>query len=310
MYLGIDIGGTKTEMCLISSFKDKLEIVFRDRRPTQADNTFTGYFDRLRELLRKNLDKNKISAAQIQSIGVGLPGAVQHSKMVQGSIPFLKGIDLQEAFSAWISPLVPNFSGSFNFENDANCFVLAEYLFGAGKNQTNIVGITLGTGVGGGIIINGKLYAGSRGGAAELGHIEVIKNGRECYCGNFGCAEQYLSGKALEFFYNSHSSGNVQVTAHEIFQLSSKNEIASKVVSEYRKILARFLADVINMLDPSLIVLGGGVSSEKQIYSGLNELVKDSSFIKPAPPIVQNELGGSAGVIGAAYLGFNERGFV
>jgi fructokinase len=204
--------------------------------------------------------------------------------MKAGSIPFFLEVPLIEPFRK-----ILKFQGPLVFDNDANCFALAEAYYGAGAEWASqngipmgelcMIGITLGTGVGGGIIVRGELVRGRRGGAGEVGHMTLVPKGRDCYCGRFGCAEQYLSGEAFK----------------------------KDSIEDYRASLVMFLSNLSNCFDPHVIVLGGGVSQQAGIYENMSERLSKECFLTANPPAVLAHKGGdSAGVIGAALLSYVE----
>lgn len=316
MHLGIDVGGTKTEICLLSSTLNPFHLIFRERMPTGRDKDLADFLTRLRALLDQALSTQKISISEIQTIGVGLPGSIDPIAqiMLQGSVSFLKNIDLRKTFAQAFAFQGQPFTGNITFDNDANCFALAETYFGAGKKwadahqvplkQLCLIGITLGTGVGGGLIVNGALIRGRRGGAGEIGHMTLIESGRACYCGKQGCAEQYISGPAFEHFFNAHTEASHPIDGKEIFALADQNDpFAISAIESYRDRLVHFLSNLSNLLDPHVIVLGGGMSTQKRIYEGISQRLSEACFLTEEPPaVIRNELGGSAGVIGAALL--------
>jgi fructokinase len=315
MHLGIDVGGTKTEICLLTSTA-VASLAFRERMPTEREQSLSEFFDRMRALLKASLASRSISFSEITSIGVGLPGAIDpvNGVMLQGSVPFFKNHDLKKLFAQELGLDGKPFTGEIQFDNDANCFALAEAYLGAGQKWANqnqvplhqlcMVGVTFGTGVGGGLIVNGKLIRGRRGGAGEIGHMTLVESGRSCYCGKQGCAEQYLSGPAFEYFFNHHTEALHPLTGKEIFLLAEKNDpFAISAIDSYRDRLVYFLSNLSNLLDPHVIVLGGGMSTQPRLYQGISKLLSEACFLSKEPPaVIPNELGGSAGVIGAALL--------
>lgn len=315
MHLGIDVGGTKTEICLLTSTA-VASLAFRERMHTSREGSLSDFFGRLRQLLKSSLQSASISFSEITTIGVGLPGAIDpiNGVMLQGSVPFFKNHDLKKLFATELGLEGKPFTGQIQFDNDANCFALAEAYLGAGKkwadansvpmHQLCMVGVTFGTGVGGGLIVNGKLIRGRRGGAGEIGHMTLVEAGRSCYCGKQGCAEQYLSGPAFEYFFNQHTEALHPLTGKEIFLLAEKNDpFAISAIESYRDRLVHFLSNLSNLLDPHVIVLGGGMSTQPLLYEGMSELLSEACFLTQEPPaVIRNELGGSAGVIGAALL--------
>ncbi len=315
MHLGVDVGGTKTEICLLSSTA-VASLAFRERMHTEREKSLSEFFSRLRKLLKQSLASSSISFSEIKTIGVGLPGAIDpiNEVMLQGSVPFFKNQNLKELFARELALDGKPFKGEIKFDNDANCFALAEAYLGAGKkwaeenkvplNQLCMVGVTFGTGVGGGLIVNGKMIRGRRGGAGEIGHITLVEAGRPCYCGKQGCAEQYLSGPAFEHFFNHHTEALHPLSGKDIFILAEKNDpFAISAIESYRDRLVHFLSNLSNLLDPHVIVLGGGMSTQPRLYEGISKLLSEACFLTQEPPaVIRNELGGSAGVIGAALL--------
>jgi fructokinase len=315
MHLGIDVGGTKTEICLLGT-SEVASLIFRERMPTEREKTLPDFFQRLRNLLQSSLASRSLSFSQITTIGIGLPGSIDPIQgiMLEGSVPFFKNHDLRSLFASELSTNHPPFTGEIAVDNDANCFALAETYWGAGKKwaeqngvppqQLCMIGVTLGTGVGGGLIVNGRLIRGRRGGAGEIGHMTLVESGRPCYCGKMGCAEQYLSGPAFEYFFKNHTEALHSLNGHEIFQLADQNDpFAVSAIESYRDRLVYFLSNLSNLLDPHVIVLGGGMSTQRRIYEGMSDRLSQACFLTQKPPaVVPNLLGGSAGVIGAALL--------
>jgi predicted NBD/HSP70 family sugar kinase len=323
--IGIDIGGTKIEAVLYQlSSKDTGEKdtpIFsyssdkfiqeknRKRIPTQRQNGYIDVCQRLATLIKDITPE----LAQLKGIGLALPGTVhpQSKKMINGnSAIFIDRpivADLQEALGQQVPIMV---------ENDANCFALAEALCGAGllhqenggkrKEEQIAIGIILGTGCGGGLTINGQIYSGAHGGGSEIGHQVLYPNGHACYCGRFGCAEQYLSGPAIEAAFASRLYSHIEQrpNAGEIFKMvQAKEPLAMAILSQYRRDLLEFLTNLASVLDPDYFVLGGGVSTQSEIYENLEELLAEKVFVKGSRPrIYQHQIGDSAGALGAALL--------
>lgn len=320
--LGADVGGTKSEVCLLELAHDRpstpeefaqYKILARERMPTEREQGLESFTKRLKALFEQAMGQHGLGWDRIASVGLGLPGSVdpvtQH--MASGSIPFFKGFALDRYFAESFG-----FKGPVDVDNDANCFALAETYLGAGNRWSKqsgvpldklcMVGITLGTGVGGGLVVNGRLIRGRRGGAGEIGHVTLIDSGRPCYCGKFGCSEQYLSGTAFETSYAMRASALQRKKGSEIFELADRGDpMAIATIEYYRDHLVDFLSNICNFLDPHIIILGGGMSQQKRLYEGISERLNKSSFLTENPPdILPNECGGSAGVLGAALLGF------
>lgn len=311
--IGIDIGGTKIEASLIH--KTELKILARKRIATERQKGYEQVLLKIKVLINDLCEENNISLSKLEGLGVGLPGSVHpHTqKMLTGNTALFVDRDLEYDLHTHINP-----SENFKiiFDNDANCFALAETYLGAGQSyyketgispqKQNCLGIILGTGCGSGIIIEGKIYSGKHGGAGEAGHTELITGGAPCYCGRNGCAEQYLSGPSLEASFNSRIYSQIEKhpSAKEIFELfNQKDPIAIAVVKQYQRHLAKFIGNLNNVLDLDYFVLGGGVSLATPIYQGLAEMSAEHSFIPGLKPkILRHELTESAGSLGAALL--------
>ena len=331
--LGIDIGGTKIEVALIEISKSKnlehkisldkhnfssFQFISRKRTPTLREQGYKDVINRLSQLIKESLKESNLSKEDIHTIGIGMPGSVNPltKKMIHGNSEIFEDKDILTDLQKLLT-LSESFKKKMFIENDANCFALAEAIGGAGKlfhEQTNIpfseqisIGIILGTGVGGGTIIKGSLLSGKMGGGSEVGHTNLYPNGRQCYCDRKGCVELYLSGTGIEKSYNliNPSMSEDPVKSLEIFKMynDKSDSNAKDVIEEYKNDLSRFLTNLSNLLDPHYFVLGGGVSNQDAIYKNLNEEIKRLTFLKEFSPIVyKNQLGDSAGVIGAALL--------
>jgi predicted NBD/HSP70 family sugar kinase len=334
-YLGIDIGGTKIEVVLfqkqessekegylVESLTDqpfRLKAIHSVRVPSERH---LGYDQILEKLVSKSLEvikKGNVSLKDIAGIGVGLPGAVDPAKktMVMGNTIAFVEKDVCKDLAHNLQ-----YSGDIFCENDANCFALAEAVCGAGqihKEQKGVpiaeqvaVGVILGTGVGGGLVANGRVIKGASGGAGEIGHTILHSGGHPCYCGRDGCAEQYLSGPALEaaFVTRLYSQIEHRPKAQEIFQklVPANDPAAIGVVKKYKRDLAKFIGNISVVLDPHYFVFGGGVSKQAYIYEGLRALVPAHLFVPgKGPRIYQHQIGDSAGVLGAALLCFGPK---
>ena len=185
-------------------------------------------------------------------------------------------------------------------ENDANCFALAEARLRAAKNHDTVFGVIMGTGVGGGLVIDGKIHSGRTNIAGEWGHHCIKPNGNECYCGRKGCVETYISGPALEKKWNELTNQNLSVANI----VKNPQEDAYKTwKNEFLENFGLSLANVIDILDPDAIVLGGGLSNIPFLYDEGKNLVYENVFSDTIDtPILQNQLGDSAGVFGACIL--------
>lgn len=291
--IGLDVGGTKIEAVLLNSM---FEVVQRQRVPTEREKGSNSILSKIQTLILKVLESEKVNLTNISGIGMGLPGSVdpKTKTMINGNTTCLVGVPVAKILSEQLD--YP--SERIFVANDANCFALAEAKLGVGKNFDNnstSIGVILGTGCGGGIVINGQLLQGTRGGAAEIGHSCLEPNGLECYCGRRGCAELYLSGKGLENIYKNNTGDEMYAT--DILKDSSYR-------TQYKKHLSQFLLNLINIFDPAFIVFGGGLSKDTGLWEELENELESDQFLKgkPLPKLYQNSLGDSAGVFGAALL--------
>jgi len=309
LIIGVDIGGTSVKIGLINHDG---EIVYKWEIPTNKDNQGRGIVDDIWNSITETLSKQNI-ASDIIGIGVGAPGFVNRKTgIVEEAVNIgWKNFELRDAFHK-LSHL-PVF-----IENDANLAALAENWQGSGEQSKDVMFITLGTGVGGGIIVNGEIMNGVNGTAAELGHILVDLNGSPCNCGRTGCLETIASATgivrqamdevtnnsngALASFYKQHS----KLEAKDVFNLAQEGDMASEnIIDKTMDVLGLAIANTAVIINPSQIIIGGGVSKAgEQLLSKINR-----SFKKYALPRISEccelrlaELGNDAGIIGAAYL--------
>ena len=286
--IGIDLGGTKIEGLLAD---ENYKTIVRKRIPTNQENGYNSILKSIKNLVQELIDESNDHV----SIGICTPGSLSvDSGLIKNSnTQCLIGKDLQ-------NDLTNILHHEISIENDANCFALAEAKLGAGKDQNLVFGVIMGTGVGGGIIIDEKIHCGRTNIAGEWGHHCLHPNGNTCYCGNKGCVETYISGPALEKKWNELSNQNQSLP--EIIQ-SSDNVNFSSWKKSFLDDFGLSLANVIDILDPDVIVLGGGVSNIDFLYDEGKSSVYEKVFSDVVDtPIVKNELGDSAGVFGACML--------
>lgn len=284
--LGIDLGGTKTEAILLD---DSLNVLERKRVPTPKEN-YSEIVDTI-----SNLVLEISSNISDFSIGICTPGAIsKKTGLIKNSnTQCLIGKPLKE-------DLEKKLQKNIAMENDANCFVMAESKMGAAKDFDFVFGVIMGTGVGGGIAISGKLHSGRTNIAGEWGHHTLHRNGNPCYCGKTGCVETYISGPALEKKWELLSGESKSVP--EILS-NLDNNTGKTWKSEFLENFGFGLANVIDILDPDAIVLGGGLSNIDFLYTEGKESVYEKVFSDLVDtPILKNQLGDSAGVYGAALL--------
>lgn len=290
-YLGIDIGGTNIRLGIVD---DKGKILCRKRFPTLKEQ---GKDKVIARLLKAIADVNKNSKYPIRGIGIGCPGPLDSRKGIVLSPPNLPGWNkvplkniVQKRFKL---PVI--------LENDANCFALGEKWRGAAKGCKDIVCLTLGTGIGGAIILNGVLYTGKDGFGGELGHMSINFDGPKCGCGKRGCLEAYASATALVKRYK----GKRDVTSKEIYESALQGDgRAKKVLKETAFYLGVAISNFVNAFNPEIVVLGGGLAKAGDlIFPEIRRIVRKISLgpllhnLKIAPA----KLGEDAGIIGAAW---------
>jgi len=284
--IGIDLGGTKIEGILLD---EKYNTIQRKRIETHQEN---GY-DFIVKSIISLVNELKEKTSEEITVGICTPGVIDaNSELVKNSnTQCLIGMPLKNDIEKALGSQIV-------MENDANCFALAESLLGSAKGYDVVFGVIMGTGVGGGIVINGALHKGKTNIAGEWGHHTLRPDGNECYCGKQGCVETYISGPALEKRW-------LELTGQK-HSLQSIVPMASTIKRWKVEFLENFgtgLANVIDILDPDAIVLGGGVSNIPFLYDEGKKAVYDKVFSDSIEtPILKNSLGDSAGVFGACMI--------
>ncbi|WP_169544815.1 ROK family protein [Sneathiella aquimaris] len=296
MRIGVDLGGTKTEIIVLSEAGEEC---FRTRKTTPRGN----YFDIVDNIVELVSEAEKETNSQ-SSIGIGIPGSVsKDTGLIKGNANTteLIGHDLK-------SDIERMTGRPTRLANDANCFALSEATDGAAAGASVVFGIILGTGVGGGIVVNGGIIPGLNSIAGEWGHTPLPwanqneRPGPDCYCGQKGCIETFLSGPGLS---KSHDPvGAKGPTAKEIATMAARGDAAAiRTITTYERRLAKALAGIINVLDPDVIVCGGGLSNMDNLYTRVPELWQAYSFSGPLETkLVKAKYGDSSGVRGAAWL--------
>lgn len=317
-YIGVDIGATNLKAGLISE-EGKILSTRKMKVAEVADPAKLAWT--IYAFCCDMCEETGCTLEEVASVGVGCPGAVEiHS----GSILFtcnlpLRNVPLRRLFHQ-LSPL------PLYLENDANCAALAEYFLGAGRGSKRFVTVTLGTGIGGGIIHNSKIFHGSNGMAGEVGHMCIDRSGEDCPCGRKGCWERYASASALKRLttrYLEENPGSIlsQVVAENGNHVSGQSAfiaaragcpVGKAVCEEYLDVLATGIINLVNIFQPDTLAIGGGVSNEEdsQLLLPLRQRVEQQSL--PCQPekrtrIVKAELGTDAGMLGAALLGKKKR---
>ena len=231
------------------------------------------------------------------SLGLGTPGSIsKNTHLLKNSNTLcLNSLPLQAL-------LEDKLVHDIIIENDANCFAIAEALMGAGKGYPSVFGVIMGTGCGGGIVFDGKIRQGPQNIAGEWGHMVIDPQGDPCYCGANGCVESFISGGGLEKRIKN-KTGHI-ISAFDFFNTPLKDESLKNIKQDFYARFGQALANLINILDPDMVVLGGGLSNEQSLYKeGVDEVYARIFNDVPSTPIVKNKLGDSAGVIGAALIG-------
>lgn len=291
MRIGIDLGGTKTEGIVMA---DDGAILARIRKPTPSALGYQAILANIVTLVGE-LEQQ---AGHACPVGIGTPGAISAvtGRMKNSNTTCLNGqLLLDDLRAALQRPL--------RIANDANCFALSEARDGAGAGAQVVFGVIMGTGVGGGVVVNGQLIEGLQHIAGEWGHNTLEPEGSPCYCGRRGCVETLISGPALAQDYHRHG-GDPGVDARHLVALANRGDVLA--VATLQRFLERFgraLATVINILDPHVVVLGGGLSHIAQLYNeGTAAVARHVFNDELRTRIVPNRHGDSSGVRGAAQL--------
>jgi glucokinase len=310
--LGIDIGGTNLVVGAVAEDGSALHALRSE--PTRPEEGSDAVLHRLGAMGRAVMDETckAIPGAEFAGVGAGAPGPLDTKRGVVLLTPNLGWVNLPLRHLLQDTLGVPA-----RIDNDANCAVLGEWWRGAARGAKQVIGITIGTGIGGGIIVDGRLYHGASDCAGEIGHTTVEVNGRRCKCGNYGCLEAYASGpaiarravEAIEAGQTSKLPGYVdgaleKITAQTVYQAAHDgDELAEEVVGDTAKFLGAGIANMINIFNPEIVVVFGGVTyAGERLFGPLRREVAKRAF-KPAVAvcrIVPAELTGTAGVYGAA----------
>lgn len=291
---GIDLGGTKIEGTVISVSDTKdVTVLARHRIETQADRGYGHIVTRIAEIV--STLESMTSLERPPRIGIGTPGAVQaDGRMKNCNTTCLNGRELPQDLKAAVGAEIA-------VANDADCFALAEAKLGSGRGFPTVFGVIMGTGVGGGFVVDGRLLSGPNAIAGEWGHMTLDPGGRECYCGRKGCVETVLSGPSVEWFHRERTGKDSKLKA--IVESVDSDAEAETTIRAFCDSFGRALAQVINVIDPWAIVLGGGAGQVPQLKTWGYEALKSNTFTPDLKtPLLSPTLGDSAGVFGAALL--------
>lgn len=295
---GIDMGGTKIEGIILKS-PDNPEVIFRDRVPTGADQGYEHILGQVDKIVKM---MEAAAGYKPATIGFATPGTLDPKLGVMKNCnsTAMNGRPMKDDLEKLLGFPI-------SIANDADCFALAETRFGVVKEQFPdakvVFGVIMGTGVGGGIVVDGRAIIGLQGIAGEWGHNFLDESGGSCYCGKTGCVEKVISGPALENYY-FNETGNKKPLKDIVSLAESKvDPTAQKTMIRLVDFFGKALSVVINILDPDVIVIGGGVGNIDLLYDrGLDAIRKNVFNNRLDTPIVRPLLGDSAGVYGAAFL--------
>ena len=309
--IGIDVGGTNVKIALVDS---NGKIGYSDTIPTRAEMGYEYTVNNMKQAIRDLLTETKLSPKDIEGIGFGLPGQVDFKSGIVRLITNIPG---------WVEiPLAKMIEDEFHIptriDNDVRCAALGELNFGAGKSCENLICITVGTGIGSGLIVNGKLVRGASNAAGEIGHIKLQRHdGPICGCGDTGCLAAFASGPSIVAMAEEYIMGGKSTKYRE---MANGNDITPFIVAEAakagdavaRRIYTKMgeyigigLASVVNLLNPEKIIIGGGVAGAGDIlFTPLKETLKKRSMkiAGDTVEVVPAQLGNTAGVIGASLL--------
>ena len=314
--IGVDLGGTNIKVGIVD---ENNKILFKKTCKTLVGNGDEDIANRIANLTKNVIKESNISIDEIDFIGIGSPGAINP---VDGVVDLAANLNFKDTPLA--SLVGKHFPGKkVLIENDANCATLAEYYAGAGKGTKSCVVVTLGTGVGGGFVVDGKIYSGFNYAGSEFGHMVIVKDGRTCTCGRKGCFEAYASVTALinitkEKMEKEKNTimwelveGDINnVDGRTAFDAMRKNDaLGIKIVDEYVNNIACGITNLVNILQPEIVLIGGGISKEGDyLLKPIKKYVEKENFARYSNPKVTlgiASLNNDAGIIGAAII---ERG--
>ena len=309
-YAGIDLGGTNTKIGLVD---EDGNIIFTTIVKTDSMEGFEKTIQRLSKILLQQVKSFDLNFDDVQSVGVGVPGPVLNSRVVKfwANFPWKNGVDLALEFEK-------NLGKPVKADNDVNVITLGEMWKGSAQGYKNVLGLAIGTGIGGGIIVDGKLVSGENGAGGEVGHIKVERDGKLCGCGQKGCWEAYASAPGLIREAQSRLAVNKtnglyeqvigrDLEAKDIFDVAKEGDAFALDLVDYEAdYIALGIGNLLNVLDPEIVVVGGGVSLAGDIlFDKVKERLKKYAFPSTTEnlKIVAASLGNDAGILGAAYLG-------
>ncbi len=295
---GIDLGGTKIEGVILED-RESANVLKRLRIPTEAQQGYEHIINQIVRLVEVMTSETGIKPSRV---GIGTPGTIEpfSGVMKNSNTTCLNGMPFKRDIERALGITV-------NMANDANCFTIAEATLGAVKDNVPdakvVFGIIMGTGVGGGLVVDGKIISGRHGIGGEWGHNFLDESGGDCYCGKTGCVEKILSGPNLEKYYE-----NIMGIPRKLKEIikrhhEGEDEVATKTVHRLLHFFGKSFANIINVVDPDAVVIGGGVGNIDLLYTeGAWEVEKNIFNHTLETPFLKPKLGDSAGVFGAALL--------
>ncbi len=290
--LGIDLGGTKIEGIILDARNQE---IFRQRIPTEQEKGYDHILNNIKTLYGRMVASIR---GGNHTFGIGTPGAISPGTglLKNSNTQCLNNQPLRQDLERLLTRKIA-------IQNDANCFAMAEAISGAAAGQDMVFGVIMGTGCGGGIVYKGEVFTGPQAIAGEWGHTSIDPQGPKCWCGSRGCVETLISGGGLERLYKNEFDKKVEFKAI-IRQFREKQEPEVGFINKFFENFGRAMANLINVLDPDVVVLGGGLSNIDELYSeGVKHVERFIFSDGLQTPIVKNKLGDSAGVIGAALVG-------
>ncbi|MFT5164906.1 MAG: fructokinase [Saprospiraceae bacterium] len=295
---GIDLGGTKIEGVILED-REQPNVLKRLRIPTEAQH---GYEHIIQQIVRLVEVMTSETGMKPGKIGIGTPGTTEPSSglMKNCNTTCLNGMPLKKDIQKALGIPV-------NLANDANCFTIAEATFGVVRQKVPdarvVFGVIMGTGIGGGLVVDGKIIGGKHGIGGEWGHNFLDDSGGDCYCGKTGCVETILSGPNLEKYYE-----NIMGVPRKLKEIVERHkegddEVATKTVHRLLGYFGKAFSNIINIVDPDAVVIGGGVGNIDLLFTdGVWEVEKNIFNHTLETPFLKPKLGDSAGVFGAALL--------
>lgn len=308
--IGVDVGGTNIKIALVGI---NGEISYSNSIPTRAEMGYEYTISAMKQAIHDLMNETNTTKDDIEGIGFGFPGQIDYKNGIVRNAPNIPG---------WVEvPIEETMEKEFGIptrvDNDVRCAALGELNFGAGKGCDNLICITVGTGIGSGLIVNGKLVRGASNAAGEIGHIKLeLEGGPLCGCGDYGCLEAFASGPAIVAMAEEYIKGgkstkyrelsNGEITPYIVSEAAKQGDaVAKRIFTIMGEYIGTGLASVVNLLNPEKIIIGGGVADAGEILlNPIKEtIVKRAMSISGSTvQVVPAQLGNTAGVIGASLL--------